>query len=520
MRKFSLYLLLLGVLLAAAGCGGGGGASGGVPRNPGDPGSSSTSGGANSGSGSGGTTAGTVTKDFAATDPAVFVSGYLEDVMAGTPARSARRLASSGCRLDVAVKGTRCILNCFATAAQSLKITIDDGPPRVTAPTLLNAWTTLTLFNGLPDTLHHVTIQQVNAYPAALVDRDAMLTVQGAAPALQPMSAYAPGAWGSRAIPLVQNGVVAPGFLAEAGTFTPGTRDGYPGLLMTGTYPDGTVILRAKATAAYAWVGLNGSLWQATIDGTDYPVTPTYVANTYDWLCLAKDLRPDVEHVIVIRSVRPRLWAALGAVMLPGGDLSSTPPPKRPGIMAMGHSIVSGSGLPNITDVYYHLIAQKHDYAVASRGVGFSTLRRYDTTDPPLSTLSGEARIGEIISVQPDICLIDYFVNDFYHAQLAPAASLTTFKTVLQNYLATLLQRCPNTQFVVLGILDNTLIPSDPAPWNAAIEAIVRAQNSLRCRFVSQTGWIDPATDLIGGIHPNVQGHQKLAAHLEPILFP
>ncbi|WP_447007100.1 hypothetical protein ACRAKI_11795 [Saccharothrix isguenensis] len=52
----------------------------------------------------------------------------------------------------------------------------------------------------------------------------------------------------------------------------------------------------------------------------------------------------------------------------------------------------------------------------------------------------------------------------------------------------------------------------------AETQAAVRAVNDPEIRFVDTTGWIVEATDTTDNVHPNDQGHRKIADRLAPIV--
>ncbi|MET9630369.1 GDSL-type esterase/lipase family protein [Lentzea sp. NPDC006480] len=78
----------------------------------------------------------------------------------------------------------------------------------------------------------------------------------------------------------------------------------------------------------------------------------------------------------------------------------------------------------------------------------------------------------------------------------------------------TLLQRArqkyPTAAIFALGTFRKRFLPET--------QAAVRELNDSNAYFVDTTGWIDEATDTTDNVHPNDQGHRKIADRLAPII--
>lgn len=537
--RFLTGVCLLALLLGVAGCGGGGGNTAPVSNpvtNPGNDGTGSSGTGktgigsigtgVSTGTGSGGTGPIPATsggKAFAATDPAVFQSGYFDSVTMGV---SATRFVAQDTQLDFYVTGTACALRCFASSNDAIAASVDGGALQTYTPTALNAWITLTLFTGLPDTPHHVTVKKANPTATLLLDSMQAITVQGKAPALIRPADADPVNWGAQQIPLVASDgkSTTVGIADEAQTlYFRAQLSGYPNALIVGTYAGGSLYCRATGSGVRLWMLQNGSRWQTTVDGVTQPVISVANTDQFGWVTLASGLNANATHTYVLTNVlRTNTYTTLYALMFPGGALVPQTLPARPILAVTGHSFVAGEFGLDLSQLYYLPLAQAHGYAIASRGFGGVTFLNTPGSPSPYSTNSVEARLPEIVAVQPDICVVDAFVNDVLIGnKVSPPETPERLQAGLQDYLTQALQQCPNTHFYILGLLDNTGFESRLPPFIAAIQAAVQAQNSPRCTFVSETGWIDPTTDTFSdGLHPNVQGNQKIAAHLAPILFP
>lgn len=518
---------LLGLLLSLAGCGGGGNSVTPVANNGGNGTGSNANGNGSNSNGTGGTPITSPPssggKTFAATDPALFQSGYFDSVTTGTPAT---RFAGQDTQLDFYVTGTACTLRCQASSSDAIAASVDGGAFQTVKPSALNAWITLTLFTGLPDSPHHVTVKKANPTATLLLDSAQGINVQGKAPALvRPVDAD-PTNWGAQQIPIVASDgkSTTAGIANEAQTLLFRARlSGYANSLIVGTYAGGSLLCRATGSGVRVWMLQNGTRWQSTVDGVNQPVVSVANTNLFGWVTLASGLNASATHTFVLTNVlKPTTYTPLFALMFPGGALLSQTPPTRPILAVTGHSFVAGDDGLDLTQLYYLPLAQAHGYAVASRGIGGVTFLDTLGSPTPYSTNSVQARLPEVVAVQPDICVVDAFVNDvLIRDKVTPAETPERLQAGLQAYLAQALQQCPNTRFYVLGLLDDTGIESRLPPFIAAIQAAVQAQNSSRCTFVSEAGWIDPKTDTFAdGLHPNVQGNQKIAAHLAPILFP
>ncbi|HEV2472302.1 MAG TPA: SGNH/GDSL hydrolase family protein, partial [Chthonomonadales bacterium] len=212
--------------------------------------------------------------------------------------------------------------------------------------------------------------------------------------------------------------------------------------------------------------------------------------------------------------------AFLYEVMTPGGTMDTTTPPVRPIFEAFGHSIVAGELLDNMSEVYYQAMAQAHGYAIVSRGQPGSTFKEFPSGDPKYTSNTGQARVSEITSVQPKICIIDYFTNDLRDQPGDnPQESVTDLQAALQTTLPQLKAQCPNTHFYVLGLLDLKGRPrATQSLWDNMIQGVVQSLNSPNWTYINQEGVIDPTVDTVDGTHPNIQGSLKVAAHLEPLI--
>ncbi len=499
MRK-SIRLVVLLMISVLCGCGGGGGGNGG-------------------GGGGGGATPG----NFAENNAAVTESGYFDSLNSVGDARTKRRFAAEGDQLDFVVKGTDCTLNYLTVSDQTLQVSIDGAAYKTMGVNTTNTWSTLSLFTGLADKAHTVSLKVAPGKSTDVaVDLNNMVTVKGAAPALANISTVDPVNWGNQ-YPVLPQGNASPYILAEAGTLTPKTNlNNYPtGLLISQTYADGSLIFRANCSEVRAWMFLDGAKWQATVDGVNQPVVTLPITLTYGWVTLASNLNPNTTHTIVLTCVNFNDYTAIYSVMLPGGKITASAPPTRPVFQVEGHSIVAGKDLDDLTEVYYQNMAQSHGYAIASRGIDGSTFLTVAGSQPQYTTESVSARVTEVTAIKPAILVVDGFTNDMANASgVQPPETPAALQAGLQTYLATILAQSPNTHIYVLGILDRVGFESKIPTWDTAIQAAVTAQNSARCQYVSQTGWIDPTTDTFDGLHPNQQGSQKIAAHLSAIIFP
>ncbi|WP_201440398.1 RICIN domain-containing protein [Saccharothrix sp. 6-C] len=119
--------------------------------------------------------------------------------------------------------------------------------------------------------------------------------------------------------------------------------------------------------------------------------------------------------------------------------------------------------------------------------------------------LQADAGNWDFSRYRADAVVINLGTNDVGH-------SVT--KEQFQSAYVTLIQRArqkyPNATILAMQTFRKRFIPET--------QAAVAVVNDPKVRFVDTTGWIVEATDTTDNVHPNDQGHRKIADRLAPIL--
>jgi lysophospholipase L1-like esterase len=101
--------------------------------------------------------------------------------------------------------------------------------------------------------------------------------------------------------------------------------------------------------------------------------------------------------------------------------------------------------------------------------------------------------------------VINLGTNDVGHS-VTGAQFQSAYVTLIQRAR----QKYPNATILALQTFRKRFIPET--------QAAVRTVNDPKVRFVDTTGWIVEASDTTDNVHPNDQGHRKIADRLAPIL--
>jgi lysophospholipase L1-like esterase len=119
--------------------------------------------------------------------------------------------------------------------------------------------------------------------------------------------------------------------------------------------------------------------------------------------------------------------------------------------------------------------------------------------------LQADAANWDFSRYRADVVVINLGTNDVGH-------SVT--KEQFQNAYVTLIRRAkekyPAASVFALQTFRKRFIPET--------QAAVRIVNDPKVKFVDTTGWITEATDTSDNVHPNDQGHRKIADRLAPIV--
>lgn len=179
--------------------------------------------------------------------------------------------------------------------------------------------------------------------------------------------------------------------------------------------------------------------------------------------------------------------------------------------MFLGTSLTDGYGLER-EDAYPALVQQKID----SAGLPWEVVN---------AGLSGEKSAGALQRVrswlirQPfDVLVIETGANDMLNG-----ADLDTMRANIQGIIDTVRAARPTARVVLAGMLAApNLGESYGRRFNGTYPELARANQLTFIPFILEGVAAQPDLNLADGIHPNEQGHQRVAATvwktLEPIL--
>ena len=180
-------------------------------------------------------------------------------------------------------------------------------------------------------------------------------------------------------------------------------------------------------------------------------------------------------------------------------------------VMFLGTSVTDGYGLER-EDAYPALVQEKID----SAGLPWEAVN---------AGLSGEKSAGALQRVrswlmkQPfDVLVIETGAND-----MLTGANLDTMRANIQGIIDTVRAARPTARVVLAGMLAApNLGASYVRQFNATYPALARENQLTFIPFILDGVAAQPELNLADGIHPNEQGHQRVAATvwktLEPIL--
>ncbi|MGW4115495.1 RICIN domain-containing protein [Actinosynnema sp. NPDC004786] len=103
------------------------------------------------------------------------------------------------------------------------------------------------------------------------------------------------------------------------------------------------------------------------------------------------------------------------------------------------------------------------------------------------------------------VVVINLGTNDVGHS-VSGAQFQSAYVTLIQRAR----QKYPNATVLAMQTFRKRYIPET--------QAAVRIVNDPKVRFVDTTGWIVEATDTTDNVHPNDQGHRKIADRLAPLV--
>ncbi len=422
--------------------------------------------------------------------------------------RAVRQWQGQNTQLDLVITGTELLMLCNYDAGQvTMQVSVDGG---AFTPLAGNGgtWADVTVFSGLSDSPHAVTIKQTAGSTAWFyLDFNTAFTVSGAAPAIgAPPNAPA-------MIPL------SGGRLLVEGGWNGQALAGYSNPPVSiSSWMDAAVRLRAKCNALSVWMLLDGSKIKTQIDGVDGALLtadpPVWAAGTpvYGWLQIMSGLDNAVEHEYSFSlAYSPYGASAIHAVGLTGGEISGVAGRRPVRIAFYGDSVTYGTtGTGNDSSLgYVHRVGfftgRHGPFEIWNRAIPGTTVKD-----------SGAVRVSDLISAAPTQVVILYGTNDM--TGVGGPETISEFQIAYSNMLAQIISGLTGAKIFCLGIMPRNDVAVDRQPWSAAIKAAVNGAGSKNLIFVPVEGWIDPATDTADGVHPNGSGYAKIAARLEGLL--
>jgi len=463
---------------------------------------------------------------FAAKLPAILYSGGLW-VDAEYNAHFARMPMGIGSQVDFRATGTALTALLYMPTSVSVQAKIDSGA-WTTLTGNASAWANYTLFTGLTDTAHDVSLRLVSgtAYQFAL-DEAAFVSLSGSAPAV---SAPNPSSWVTSH--LVGSGLLN-GFAGQMeGVWTSGSdfTNGYSRLpVYTSSGGTGSALrFKAKCTSIKAFgptSGLGSVTIMVRVDGVDQgalstPVLDTGTTGPYAWATVAAGLDGTATHEYVLTAIASS-WNVL-SIECPstlGDGLSLAALPARPALAVYGDSITFGAGATTPTKAWAYLLAKSKGMALFDYGyTGYQVMS--DTANfNALSTAYGNS-----LNNVPKPATLVYMggVND----QVSTGASVPVadFVEADRRLVEQLASSFPGTQVLYLGLLPNAgaNVANRPA-MNTGKSANAAALGYANLTYVNTDGWItgtdtSAGGDMNDGLHPNNVGHLKVATQLVPLV--
>ncbi|TDV36635.1 SGNH/GDSL hydrolase family protein [Actinophytocola oryzae] len=119
--------------------------------------------------------------------------------------------------------------------------------------------------------------------------------------------------------------------------------------------------------------------------------------------------------------------------------------------------------------------------------------------------LAADAPDWNFSRYQASAVVINLGTNDVGHS-VTGAQFQSAYLTLLRNVRA----KYPNANILALETFRKRFVTET--------QAAVTAFGDSRTRFVNTEGWITESTDTVDNVHPNDQGHRKIADRLAPLL--
>jgi len=191
-----------------------------------------------------------------------------------------------------------------------------------------------------------------------------------------------------------------------------------------------------------------------------------------------------------------------------GGDSSQAAREQGPLVMFLGDSLTAGLGLAE-GDAYPALVAEE----LARRGLPVRAVNAGVSGD---TSAGGLARIDWLLRQRPDLVLVELGANDGLRGQ--PVASI-------ESNLRGIVERCrtAGARVVLVGMkMPPNYGPAYTSQFEAIYPRLARELDLPFLPFLLEGVAADPALNLPDGLHPNAEGHRRIAVlvadALEPVL--
>lgn len=460
------------------------------------------------------------TTNYPLTNTNLVFSGQWTDLLAG--GHNARQFSGQNTQIDFVATGTLLTMLCNYPNTVTVQASVDGGA-FTTLPNNGGTWANVTIFTGLSDTAHTVTIKHTSGTQGDFyLDRDTAFALTGAAPAVAAPSGFGPQ------YPLNSTTFVSQS--AQEGGWASETVGGYSApQARTSVWTDAAVRFRAACGTIKGWIFQDGATLKFQSDGADQTGT-VVLPNTsqYGWVTLASGLDTAIEHEysFSVANVIGGKTYVYAVMLVSGTGLAAASFAPRAPLACYGDSLtiaVTGTG-NNAAAGFAHKLGLQKSLAVHNRGVAGSTVKQFGSGGPPVTTQAGEAttRTPDItgLTPAPAFVILLYGTNDL--AQVGGSETAVQFQASYQTMMNALIAALPATKFLCLGILPRKdFNAAARAPWSAAIQTVANGFASANVQFVATEGWIDDSAgspDLFDSVHPNATGYDKMVTQLAPLV--
>jgi acyl-CoA thioesterase-1 len=183
-------------------------------------------------------------------------------------------------------------------------------------------------------------------------------------------------------------------------------------------------------------------------------------------------------------------------------------PLQRSVIVFLGTSLTAGYGLP-ADQAYPALIQQRIrnaglDYRIVNAGVSGDT------------SAGGLRRLDWLLRLPVSVLVLELGSNEMLRG-----LDIDALRKNLDAILSRTRDAHPGVRFVVAGMrAAPNLGPAYVSSFEAVYPALAADFDATLIPFLLEGVAGDPALNLADGIHPNVEGHRKIAASIWPVIEP